>query len=313
MTRVSLSLDRRLSHDPLMALLRKILVGVDFSEPSRRALRRAGALARLWGVPLAVVHVLKEHPYEASLNPVALLEMLGETEEGLSKRLEDFTRETLGEGMPVETELRMGVPDRDLLAYAKQRDAGLIVLGGHGKSALQRFLLGSLTESVAGHASVPVWVERGDAPETFRKVVLPTDLSPRSRHGVVVGLEWARRLGVSVVLLHVAETRFLPPRSLLEAASLEEKVLEMARGPFEDFVAGLPLQGLEVDRELRTGHATEEVEAFLRGHPDSLLVFSSVGRSAPLTRRMGSVALQLLRHAPVATLLVPPDNLESPF
>lgn len=296
-----------------MTVLKNILVGVDFSEPSRRALKRAGSLARVWGAPLAVVHVLKEHPYEASLNPIALLEMLGETEEGLSRRLGEFTREVLGEELSVETELRVGVPDRDLIAEANERGAGLIVLGGHGKSALQRFFLGSLTESLAAHSPIPVWVERGEGADVLRKVVLPTDLSPRSRRGVVVGLDWARRLALPVVLLHVAETRFLPPRSLLESVSLEQKILEMAQGPFEAFASELPLQGLEVDRELRVGHATEEVEALLRAEPGSLLILSTRGRSAPPTRRMGSVAHQLLRHAPGPTLLVPPDTLDAPF
>lgn len=296
-----------------MIELNQILVGIDFSEDSRRALRRAGALSKLWGAQLTVLHVLKEHPYEASVNPLALLEILGETEEGLSRRLADFTRETLGEEVSAEIKLRLGHPEGDLIAEAKSRGAGLIVLGGHGKSAMQRFFLGSFTETLASHAPIPVFVERGEVAEVFKKVVLPTDLSPRSRHGVVEGLDWARQLGVPVVLLHVAETRFLPPRSPIDSVNLEEKMLEMAQEPFDNFVSGLPVQGLQVDRELRMGHATEEIENFLRGQRDALLILSTRGASAPPGRWMGSVARQLLRHVQGPTLLVPPDTLESPL
>jgi len=295
-----------------MAVHKKILIGVDFSDSSRLALRRGGALAERAGVAVDVVYVLKELPYESSLDSENFLKWSEATEAALAEELADFSREAFGEEIEAEEEVRVGSPDRELAAAAGESGADLILVGGHGKSALKRFFLGSVAESVVAQARVPVWVERGESYQPISSVILPTDFSANSRRGVLAGLDWARWLHVPVILLHIAETRYVPPLSLIDPQDYEKKMQVLAEQHFQKFADGLPLTGPTVERQLRVGHSTEEIEKFAKSRPGALLILATRGQGNSM-RSLGSVASQVLRHVAGPTLLIPPNDFSAPF
>jgi nucleotide-binding universal stress UspA family protein len=61
-----------------------------------------------------------------------------------------------------ETHLRAGRPDKELIRLAGVLGVGTIVMGSRGIGALERMLIGSVSESVVRHAHCPVYVVRGD-------------------------------------------------------------------------------------------------------------------------------------------------------
>lgn len=63
-------------------------------------------------------------------------------------------------GVPVETTAVRGAPHKEILAYADEHDIDLIVMGTHGRTGLDHFLRGSVTEHVLHQAAVPVLVLR---------------------------------------------------------------------------------------------------------------------------------------------------------
>ena len=70
-------------------------------------------------------------------------------------------RETAGEyGREVRTELRFGQPDEEIVAFADEHDVDRVVMGSHCRSAAERFLLGSVAETVVRRAPTPVTVVR---------------------------------------------------------------------------------------------------------------------------------------------------------
>jgi len=133
-----------------------IVVPVDFSEESYRALREAAALAESPD-SLHVVHVLP--PFAAADPAMAWEVRAGEPEvtrarDALSHRLAD---EGLQDG---HVDVRIGDPGSEIAALADELEAELIVLPSHGRTGLRRLLIGSVAERVIRLAHCPVLVFR---------------------------------------------------------------------------------------------------------------------------------------------------------
>jgi nucleotide-binding universal stress UspA family protein len=74
--------------------------------------------------------------------------------------LEDLCKALRLFGLEAWPELRLGIPFKETLALADEKNASLIVLGSHGRSAVQEMLAGSTFENVARLSRQPVLVVR---------------------------------------------------------------------------------------------------------------------------------------------------------
>lgn len=144
-------------------MIRRVLVGVDFSTTSREALAKGAAWAARLGVPLEVLHVIElpryptASPYAALGDPAWFKDLQPQAE----ARLKAWTEPYPGATWAVET----GHPAEALTARA-DRDT-LIVVGQIGHSRLEHLLFGSTAVRVARHAPGDVLVVRtppSDAP-----------------------------------------------------------------------------------------------------------------------------------------------------
>jgi nucleotide-binding universal stress UspA family protein len=142
-----------------MTLYRRILVALDGSEASRRALRVALELARALGANLHAIGVEEHLPHYAAT--------LGEVQEAKAEANAFFEEVMAGAralaaeyGVPLTTEVRAGNAAQQIINLARQGGFDLIVLGAHGHSLLEHFLLGSTTDRVVDHAPCSVLVVR---------------------------------------------------------------------------------------------------------------------------------------------------------
>jgi len=134
---------------------RFVVVGVDGSEPSLKALVWAAEQARLTGATLRVIATW-EVPTGTGWVPVFPVEYDPET---LARRaLDEAITETLGAdpGIVVERVVKEGHAAPVLLAEAK--DADLVVVGSHGHGAFAGMLIGSVSEHLVRHAPCAVVV-----------------------------------------------------------------------------------------------------------------------------------------------------------
>ena len=141
---------------------KKILVALDFSEASARALRTAHELAKAAGAALEVVHV---HPelYDGRGNPELGLPWPSAGQEErylrfLVQEVQGAVCTTVGSELEVHVEVTHGDPVKRVLAVAEQRGADLLCVGSTGKGGVQRVLLGSVSQSLLRTSSVPVLV-----------------------------------------------------------------------------------------------------------------------------------------------------------
>jgi universal stress protein A len=134
--------------------LKKILVPVDFSVCSKKALQYAVPFAKQFGAELILLHVIQPAPPILEMAPVTV-----ESIEDAKRELEDLQRMIHGV-VQSSTVLRDGQPHVEILEAAQELGSDLIILSTHGRSGLQRVLLGSTAEKVVRHAGCPVLVVR---------------------------------------------------------------------------------------------------------------------------------------------------------
>ncbi len=139
---------------------KKILVPVDFSEHSEKALLAAKDIAEHRGATLTLLHVMAEPqtsvPYEVYVDWDKLKVDIRKDAE---RQIEEMAAKVCG-GKGA-TEVRWGEPTSTIAKVAGEDGFDLIVMGTHGRSGLGRLFLGSVAESVIRHSPCPVLVLRG--------------------------------------------------------------------------------------------------------------------------------------------------------
>ena len=131
----------------------KIVVGVDGSEQSRRALTWALSEARLRSVGCVLIHTWNYGLSTATLLPGEAPEIVAEDAESLFADDMAFASDF---GVPIEGELVFGAASQVLIEAS--HDALLVVVGSHGRGALASILLGSVSTACLRHATCPVVV-----------------------------------------------------------------------------------------------------------------------------------------------------------
>lgn len=141
----------------------RILVGLDGSEYSLKALEFAIDLAKKYSSQLVLVHVVMRQIY--AINPpeagilagTAIVRELEAEGKAILAKGEETVK---AQGLPVQARLRQGVPAEELLRAATDEKADLIVLGSRGLSQVKAFLLGSVSDKVSHHAKCPTLIVR---------------------------------------------------------------------------------------------------------------------------------------------------------
>lgn len=142
-----------------MKIPHRILMGTDFSDYSKEALDYAVLFAKHFGAELYLLHVLDVPTYipgVASVTGPDFSELIRSLREGERKRLEALAGEVRQNGVVVHLILKEGTPFREIPKVVKEVSADLIVLGTHGRTGLDRFMMGSVAERVARRAPCPI-------------------------------------------------------------------------------------------------------------------------------------------------------------
>lgn len=153
---------------PQAPLIRRILVPIDDSAFSRKALPLAARLAVADGAQLQLVHVLVPPVIFTGADPYMgadLAELYADPAGEMRQRATDALR-TLAEQLraehqvPVRYEIRVGLAANQLIEAAEQHDSDLVVMATHGYSGLQRWALGSVADKVLHACTRPLILVR---------------------------------------------------------------------------------------------------------------------------------------------------------
>lgn len=151
-----------------MIAIERILVPVDFSPPSLRALDEAVEFGRPYEAEIIVLCVLeRDYHTPAALVPDPRAFLQAQTREA-EARLAQIAARLKRENIKYRTVIEFGVPYQVIVESAKHLKADLIVMSTHGKTGLAHVLLGSVTERVVQHAACPILLLRHE-PEAKRR------------------------------------------------------------------------------------------------------------------------------------------------
>lgn len=136
---------------------RDVLVPVDFSSHQNRLLAHARGIAAVYGMGLVLLHVVERYRVPDAYG----MDVGGVDGEPLVERAEvilaNMVEELRGEGTTVSHTVRSGHPAAGILDAADDFDAGLLAIASHGRSGLERMLMGSVSERVVRRARCPVF------------------------------------------------------------------------------------------------------------------------------------------------------------
>ncbi len=169
--------------------MKKILVPCDFSTPARHAFRSALSVAARSGGEVHVLHVI-ELPvlHDAVLMPVLSLEetLFRELEEKSQAEFAKLIEENKND-IPLKTKVVFGETSRMILDYAASESIDLIIMGTRGASGIREVLIGSNTEKIVRHATVPVFVVRNTIDVgSIHDIVFPSTLETANQEGLVM-------------------------------------------------------------------------------------------------------------------------------
>ncbi|WP_372801293.1 universal stress protein [Paracoccus seriniphilus] len=140
---------------------RKIVVGFDGSEASRRALDFAVSRAKLQGDSILIAHILEWSPY-SFLTPSEIEERHRRRKEELERAenaiITPVIKAIEADGVPVTAVMKYGHIAETICKIAKSEDAALIIIGRMGNSGLSTRIFGSVAGTLAQIAPVPVTI-----------------------------------------------------------------------------------------------------------------------------------------------------------
>lgn len=298
--------------------IKTVAVGTDFSDLGDAGVRDAAAFGRRMGADrLHVVHVVGSgqaaatFPY--SITAEQILEAHEEASRHAKTRLDALTHSL--PGLDVTTEVRVGIPAREIVSAASSVSADLLFVSTHGYGGFRRLMLGSVANSVVRAAHCPTYVvgpERAYRPAT--NVLAAVDLSPVSADVVRMAVHMARPVGghVRIVslfehpLVYVPDGEVLPRYfSQTDGQKLEAKHADAVWAVVR--AVGHEGVDVQVDAMSKSPASLAILEVAALVQPD-LIVIGSSGHNAWHRMILGSTAGRVVAEATTPVLVVPHEG-----
>jgi nucleotide-binding universal stress UspA family protein len=292
-----------------------ILLATDFSKPALKAYRYAAALALGRKARLLVLNVL---PTAMPLDPEYPVHALylKQLHEESKAELEQFTRRAQQDGLRFETHQVPGDPSECIIDMADAEKAVLIVMGTHGRTGLDRVLLGSVAEKVVRQARCPVMTVRGTEADSqpvsggllpVGCFLVPIDFSDCAQEAFEFAVSLAKPVGAVMRLIHAFDQPAYPLDFSLFKVTDEKALHARVRERLQELVTVLRDQGVSAEVVCHVGLPADIILAQARIIPGAMIVMGTHGRRGWQHLAMGSVAEHVVRHAacPVLTVKSP--------
>ncbi|NKE36622.1 universal stress protein [Natronococcus sp. JC468] len=281
-----------------------ILLPIDGSSGSERAVDRALEFARRFG---ATIHVLSV--VDTGDEPVGLdRKRRDELRRRAEKRSRQATARVRGHatdlGLEATRAVREGAPHRSVLEYATAEDVDLIVMATRDRPDVR---LGSTVGRVIERADVPVIAvpsEDGQSVDaiSYDRVVIPTDGSDAAERAAERGLKFAEIYGASVYVPYVVDTTSYDLEET--SRSVVGLLKEGGQNAVEAVAEDARERGLTAKTDVLRGAPDEELLEYAAGVEADLIAMGTRGRGGATGDLLGSTTARVLRRTtrPVLTV-----------
>jgi nucleotide-binding universal stress UspA family protein len=296
-----------------MENIREILCPTDFSDASRHALEHAVVLAKWYGSRITALHVLHVPVFPeppilgvgfAETNPTVSNHQ--EREEALRAWLEPAHQA----GVKTEVRVDEGNTTNRILEHARTRPADLIVMGTHGLTGFERFMLGSVAEKVLRKATCPVMTVP-PAAETvakapYTRLLCAVDFSESSLAALRFATSLAQEADARLSILHVLDW---PPDdeplfARFDVPEFRRAVETQVQARLEALVTDDVRVWCKPSTTVVYGKPYQQILAVAEKEATDLIVLGVHGRNALDLTLFGSTTNHVVRRAscPVLTL-----------
>ncbi len=289
-----------------------VVCPVDLTDASARALGDAFAWARWHDARLHVIHVAPQAVAVAPLVGVGVPLEPPSLEE-IARDVERFVAAVPNPGVATDIQTLRGDPPSVIRREAQRYPRAIVVMGSHGRSGFEHFVMGSVADRVAGGSAIPTLVippqdTRADRGPLARHIVCAVDLLASSLEGLRYALSMACEAGGTIDVVHVVEEgaaagaqptshfrvpEYLRARAADALAELTERVLAEAR------------EACTVRERVVFGHTADALLQVAGQVGADLIVLGSGDRAHLRSLWLGRTTSQLARAAHCPLLIVP--------
>lgn len=298
----------------------RILVPLDGSTTAEQVVPYARTFARRLKLPVELLAVIDAGALLTSVERARLFDNLLDQESRKSKEYLERIAERFS-GSRVKRTVQQGKAAEAIIEKAAADNSTLIAMTTHGRSGLNRWLLGSVAEKILRGSANPLLLVRAvpnastEGEATLKSIVVPLDGSKLAESVLPTVTQIAKKLDLEIVLFRAYTNPYIPfiSGSGHYAVNLDELlagVRDEARNYLEEKIAELSKQGVEeISYVLEEGVAADKIVSVASHTAESLAAICSHGRSGLKRWVLGSVAETVVRHSNNPVLVLRPATV----
>ncbi len=285
-----------------MIRTKNIMVPVDFSEASKKAVNYGLSLALEFEARLVLAHIA---PFDSAAYEKAKVDLL------------NLIPPDCREKLTFETIVKSGDVQKELLGIVEDRSIDLIVMGTRGRSYVQRLLLGSVTERLLRKLHIPILTVSHLDPEReihvpgpvpLQRILYATDLAEGSEDGLAFSIRLARGLDAKLLVAHVVQQADSAFHGMDTAAFMPEygdEIRAQAEERLSRVVALMSDGSVPTSTLLTDGVPYETIDRLAVQYKADLIVINLQNKGRLERVVLGTTAERVIRTATVPVLSLP--------
>lgn len=286
----------------------KILVPIDFSDRSKKALQVADKFAQLFDgritpfyshLPISEL----DEPYALGMSS-KIYQNFENLEEQLANRVQEVAENNVDESRLDKPSVVLGNAAEGIIDASEDYD--YVIMSSHGRTGFSRFLLGSVAEKVLRLAHTPVMVVENESDVgEFKKIMVTTDFSDNAAEAYPYAIEIAKKSGAKVDLIHVLSfEQFDEEEKDLSLRKIREERLKLLEKEHFNKISGQISNEVIVSQD----SVHEAIFNHIQNNEYNLIVMATVGRTGINYLMMGSTTANVVRHVKTAVLSINPKK-----
>lgn len=282
---------------------KNIVAAIDFGKASKEVVAWAKLFKR-FGFNIHFLNVI-EKPIPPLFDGELLTEVIDALKKERLERLEEFA------DVDDEKKISEGVPVVEILQYAKEISAQIIIIGSKGEG--KGNLTGTTALKVTRKSKIPVLVAKDGRKPSLKRILIYVDLSDSSKRAVELALKLRELAGSELNLLFVVKN---PYEAFIRAVSSDEKAEKVIRDFENSSIEKLKLflkeTGVEnsVDIQIERGNPPDVIRDVVKAKRIPLLLMGSEHMGGIQHFFLGSTAEKILRKLPTSLIITKPEEFD---
>ncbi|HQU73164.1 MAG TPA: universal stress protein [Calditrichia bacterium] len=289
--------------------IKNILIPVDFSEFSDRAVEHGLMLAKKFGADIKLLHAVvlfQQEPDEKEHMDLYEKYVQRKEESGFKRLQEKMDAAGAGPHVRIESEMVRSISAAEaILEYLGQHPCDLVIIGTHGERGLRRLVFGSVAERVVRLSPVPVLtVQKGLRQDSIARIVVPVDFSAHATVAVKSARVLAKTYNAAISFVHVINQQLHPAYGAANVNSVFVLDPDLKDRSLKNLIGFAGKEAEDDDFRVLEGRPSVEIVNFARDERADLILMGTKGLSGLDHLLIGSVTERVVRTSPVPVLTV---------